>query len=226
MDKATSLKLEPGSRRQFILQNTELLPCPLVPEVRLHVASKLYPLWHLTEDQLEDRGLPPPFWAFAWAGGQALARYILDAPEEVAGKRVLDFATGSGLVGIAAKSAGAACVSVNDIDPFAMEAAEINAQANHRELLFLPHNLIGDPLEDWDVLVTGDILYEQPLADDVLRWFRALIESGKAILIGDPGRTYLPKSGLEKLVTYAVKTTRELEDTDVRCTSVWRMDHP
>lgn len=226
MDKAPSFKLKPGDRRQFILDNTELLPCPLVPEVQLRVASKLYPLWHLTEEQLEERGLPPPFWAFAWAGGQALARYVLDTPEEIASKRVLDFATGSGLVGIAAKMAGAVCVGVNDIDPFAMEAAEINARANHQMLQLLANNLIGDPLDDWDVLITGDILYEQPLADDVLHWLRALAESGKTVLIGDPGRTYLPKSGLEKLVTYAIKTTRELEDTDVRCTSVWRVIHP
>jgi len=207
----------------FVRDNTVLQASPLVPEIKLHVADELVPIWHLTEEELDKSGLPPPFWAFAWAGGQALARYILDNPDHVRGKRVLDFATGSGIVAVAAKMAGAAHVEANDIDPFSCAATKLNAEANDVQVDVLPQNLIGCDNRGWEVILAGDICYEQPLAGRVEAWLRGLAKGGAEVLIGDPGRTYLPKQGMEKLVAYAVKTTRELEDTDVRNTSVWRI---
>jgi len=207
----------------FVRANTEVLSAPLVPEILLHVATELVPIWQMTEEELARTGLPPPFWAFAWAGGQALARYVLDHPEVVAGKQVLDFGAGSGLVGLAAAKAGAARVTCNDIDPFSLAAIGCNATANGASLTVDGDNRIGDMGTAWDVILVGDMCYEKPLSADIERWLRARVAGGTSVLIGDPGRTYLPKSGMEKLISYAVKTTRELEDTDVRNTSVWRM---
>lgn len=207
----------------FVRANTEVLSAPLVPEILLHVATELVPIWQMTEEELARTGLPPPFWAFAWAGGQALARYVLDHPELVTGKQVLDFGAGSGLVGLAAAKAGAAGVTCNDIDPFSLAAIGCNATANSASVTVDSDNRIGDMGTAWDVILVGDMCYEKPLAIDIERWLRARAAGGTSVLIGDPGRTYLPKSGMEKLISYAVKTTRELEDTDVRNTSVWRL---
>lgn len=208
---------------RFIRDNTALHEPPLTPEIRLHLASEIVPIWQMTEEELEKTGLPPPFWAFAWAGGQALSRYILDNPALVAGKRVLDFGSGSGLIGIAAMKAGAASVFAADIDPFAVAAIAINAAENGVTLSAAAEDIVGVENRGWDVVLVGDMCYERPLAERVEAWLRRLAGEGLTVLIGDPGRTYLPKSGLEKLVSYAVKTTRELEDTDVRNTSVWRV---
>ena len=194
-----------------------------MPEISLHLASEVVPLWHLTEEELAQSGLPPPYWAFAWAGGQALARYLLDQPAEVAGKRVLDFGAGSGLVGIAAAKAGAAQVLAADIDRFSGAAIALNAQLNHVEVAVTTEDLIGADPSGWDVILVGDMCYERPLAARIEAWLRSAVAQGVRVLIGDPGRTYLPRQGLEKLTAYAVKTSRELEDTDVRNTSVWRL---
>lgn len=207
----------------FILEHTECLPSTLVPEISLYLATDTGPLWRLTEEELADRGLPPPFWAFAWAGGQALARYILDNPELLRGKRIFDFASGSGLIGIAAARSGAGYVAANDIDPFAHHAMELNARANNVTMAVSSHNMIGHDLSDFDIILTGDICYEQPLADEVEIWLRGIAASGRMVLMGDPGRTYRPKQGLEKCAHYHVPTPRELEDNDVRSTSVWRI---
>ncbi|MEW6089570.1 MAG: 50S ribosomal protein L11 methyltransferase [Pseudomonadota bacterium] len=177
----------------------------------------------MTEDELEKSGLPPPFWAFAWAGGQALSRYILDNPDIVRGKSVLDFGAGSGLIGIAAAKAGAKNVLSADIDNFAVEAIRINAASNGVDVQATPEDLVGVENRGWEVILVGDMCYERPLAERIETWLRRLAGEGVTVLIGDPGRTYLPKSGLEKLISYAVMTTRELEDTDVRNTSVWRV---
>ncbi|MGB5950090.1 MAG: methyltransferase [Parvibaculum sp.] len=209
--------------RAFIRANTALHEPPLVPEVRLHLATEVVPIWQMTEEELEKTGLPPPFWAFAWAGGQALARYILDHPETVRGKRVLDFGSGSGLIAIAAMKAGASSALAADIDLFAAAAIELNAEVNNVSLLIETEDIVGAPDGGWDVILVGDMCYERPLAERIEIWVHDLVADGALALIGDPGRTYLPKSGLEKLVSYAVKTTRELEDTDVRNTSVWRV---
>ena len=205
----------------FILANTAIESPPLIPEIRLHLASELVPIWQATEEDLAAMGLPPPYWAFAWAGGQALARYILDNPEIVKGKTVLDFASGSGLVAIAAMKAGAARAIAADIDPYAEAAARLNAALNGVAVETASRDLIGTA-GPWDVVLAGDICYEQPLAERVTAWLRGLSAAGITVLMGDPGRTYLPKAGLEWVVRYAVKTTRELEDTDVRNAVVWR----
>ena len=207
----------------FIRANTALHEPPLVPEVKLHLASEIVPIWQMTEGELEKSGLPPPFWAFAWAGGQALSRYILDHPEVVRGKRVLDFGSGSGMIGIAAMKANAYSVLSADIDIFAAASIRLNAEVNGVSLDITTDDIVGSPNLGWDVILIGDMCYERPLAERIEKWVHSLVDAGATALIGDPGRTYLPKSGLEKLISYAVKTTRELEDTDVRNTSVWRV---
>ncbi len=215
--------MSPSDPVAFIRANTLLHEPPLIPEIKLHLASEIVPIWQMTEEELERSGLPPPFWAFAWAGGQALSRYILDHPEVVRGKRVLDFGSGSGLIAIAAMKAGASSVLAADIDPFAAASIGLNAQMNDVSVVVTSDNLIGSPNRGWDVILIGDMCYERPLAESIETWVRSLIAGGAEAFIGDPGRTYLPKTGLEKLISYAVKTTRELEDTDVRNTSVWRV---
>ena len=210
-------------RQAFIRENTRLQPTPHTPELSLHLADEVTPIWKLTEEALQEIGLPPPFWAFAWAGGQALARYILDHPEVVAGKRVIDFATGSGIVAIAAMKAGAASVLAADIDVFCEAAVGLNAEANGVEIAFTDVNLLDAPPPQADVLLAGDICYERPMAEAVMAWLGKGRAVGASVLIGDPGRTYFPKDGLIKLAEYQVPTTRELEDLAVKRTSVWTL---
>ncbi len=213
----------PAEIAAFITANTQALTPPLVPELRLHLASEVVALWHSTEDELARQGLPPPFWAFAWAGGQAIARHVLDNTALVAGRRVLDFACGSGVAGVAAAKAGAAQVTAVDVDPFAAVAARLNGALNGVGLTALEENLVGRDALDVDVILAGDICYEQPLAGQVERWLRRLSGAGVLVLVGDPGRTYMPKTGMEALATYQVETSRELEDCAVRRTGVWRL---
>ena len=209
-------------RRAFILENTRFQPTPHAPELSLYLADEITPIWRLTEEELETIGLPPPFWAFAWAGGQALARYVLDHPQIVAGKRVVDFASGSGIVAIAAMKAGAASALAADIDVFCEAAIAVNAQANGVAVAFTGENLLdAPPPAEAEVILAGDICYEKPLAERVLAWLAAARDAGKTVLIGDPGRTYFPKDGLVHLAEYQVPTTRELEDMAVKKTSVW-----
>jgi predicted nicotinamide N-methyase len=211
-------------RREFILANTRLQRPPHVPEIALHLADEITPIWKLTEEALAEIGLPPPFWAFAWAGGQALARYLLDRPAAVAGRRVLDFASGSGLVGIAAKRAGAADVLCADIDAFCEAALSLNAQANGVACDYAGADLLdAPPPASVEVILAGDICYEKPLAQRVLAWLGAARRGGASVLIGDPGRSYFPRSGLTKLAEYQVPTTTELEDMAVKKTAVWAL---
>ena len=205
---------------EFIRDNSELIAPPLVPEIKLHLASEVIPLWRKTEEELAEIGIPPPYWAFAWAGGQALARYILDHPEIARGKRVLDFGAGSGLVGIAAAKAGAAHVIAADIDPFAIAAAARNARVNGLILETTSRDMI-DSDDVFDLILVGDMCYERPLAERLMHWLKACRAE---ILLGDPGRSYFPKSGLTPLASYSVPTTRELEDREIRETGVWRLD--
>ena len=213
--------LTPETATSFIRANTALLRPPHVPELALWLADEAHDLWHRTEEELAEIGLPPPFWAFAWAGGQGLARHVLDNPETVAGKRVLDFASGSGMVGIAAMKAGAASVLAADIDPFCAAAIALNAEANAVALAHTATDLIGRD-DGWDVILAGDVFYEKPFADRLIPWFSALRARGAEILIGDPGRSYLPTDRLERLADYEVPVTRALEDAEVKRTTAWR----
>jgi predicted nicotinamide N-methyase len=205
----------------FVAANTALLSPPLVPEIRLHLATEVVPLWRKTEEELEAEGIPPPYWAFAWAGGQALARFILDRPAELAAKRVLDFGSGSGLVAIAAAKAGAADVLAADIDAFAGAAIALNAVANGVIVRATHEDVVGTACA-WDTILVGDMCYERPLAERLLAWLGDCVRGGANVLLGDPGRSYFPKSGVEKLATYNVQTTRDLEDREIRETSVYR----
>jgi predicted nicotinamide N-methyase len=206
----------------FIQANTELLKPPLVPEIVLHLASEIVPIWRKTEEELALEGVPPPFWAFAWAGGQALARWVLDHPDCVRGKRVLDFASGSGLSAIAAMKAGASEVIANEIDRFAIAAITLNAKVNDVRLQYVFDDLIGRD-DGWDTVIAGDVCYEREMSERVFGWLTALAARGATVLMGDPGRNYLPKARLHELAVYDVQTTRELEDREVRRTKVWRV---
>tara|TARA_R110000850_G_scaffold69385_2_gene154113 strand:+ start:675 stop:1322 length:648 start_codon:yes stop_codon:yes gene_type:complete len=212
------MKTDPES---FIRANTALGSPPHVPEIRLHLADEAHDLWLKTEDELDALGLPPPFWAFAWAGGQGLARHILDNPDLVKGKSVLDFASGSGLVAIAAKRAGALRVSAADIDPWSATAARLNAQANDVEFEVSQSNLVGTD-RGWDVVLAGDVFYDQAMTTLILPWFSSLAQRGAMVLIGDPGRSYCPREGVQLLATYQVPVTRALEDSEIKRTSVFR----
>ncbi|MFT4182046.1 MAG: methyltransferase [Rhizobium sp.] len=212
------MKTDPES---FIRANTGLMAPPHVPEIRLHLASEAHDLWLKTEEELEEIGLPPPFWAFAWAGGQGLARYVLDHPETVSGKRVLDFASGSGLVAIAAMLAGASHALAADIDPWAETAVRLNASENGVLLGFTGDDLVGRDV-DADVILAGDVFYDRDFAGRLVPWFRRLAAEGRLVLVGDPGRAYLPKDRLQAEATYQVPVTRALEDSEVKKTTVWR----
>jgi predicted nicotinamide N-methyase len=209
--------------KTFILDNTVLIAPPLVPEVRLHLATEVVPLWRKTEEELEKEGVPPPYWAFAWAGGQALSRYVLDHSNEVRGKNILDFGSGSGLVAIAAHKAGAREILAADIDAFAAAAIALNASANDAAVTITKDDVIGRE-DAWDTILVGDMCYERPLAERLLIWLTARANAGARVLLGDPGRSYFPKSGVTKLATYRVQTTRELEDREIRETSVYALD--
>ncbi|WP_119462147.1 class I SAM-dependent methyltransferase [Rhodospirillaceae bacterium SYSU D60014] len=207
----------------FVRAETALAHPPLVPEIQLYLADAITPIWEATEATLAASGVPPPYWAFAWPGGQALARHILDNPALVAGRRVLDFAAGSGLGAIAAAKAGAAAVTANDIDAFAAAAIRLNAAANAVSVAVATENLLDHDDPGVDLVLAGDICYERPLAGRVEAWLKRLARRGTTVLLGDPGRAYLPRDGLEPLARYAVPTTRELEDQEVRDTVVWRV---
>ena len=187
----------------------------------MHLADEAVPLWLRTEAELGKMGLPPPFWAFAWAGGQALARHIADHPDLVAGRRTLDFASGSGLVAIAAARAGAARVEASEIDLFALAAIALNAEANGVEIFAQSGDLVGRD-EGWEVVLAGDVAYERDMAGAVADWLEGLARRGAEVLIGDPGRAYLPRERLERIAEYSVPVTRELEDSEIKRTGVYR----
>lgn len=207
---------------EFIRANTQLLAPPHTPEIRLHLATELVPIWQKTEEELAAIGVPPPFWAFAWAGGQALARYLLDHGDSVRGRLVLDFASGSGLSAIAAAKAGAAQVLATEIDPFAIAAIGLNAAVNGVSVEATLEDMIGRDA-GWDTVLAGDVCYEREMSARVFAWLRALARRGALVLMGDPGRNYLPSSNLVEIAVYDVQTTRELEDREVRRTKVWQI---
>jgi predicted nicotinamide N-methyase len=207
----------------FVRSNTVVSAPPLVPEIRLHLATEITPIWQATEDTLARSGLPPPYWAFAWAGGQALARFLLDHPERVAGRSVLDFGAGSGLVAIAAAKAGAASVLAAEIDDFAAAAIAANAALNDVSILVTMADVLDTVVPQWEIVTAGDVCYEQPMAERVTAWLRGLAARGVLVLLGDPGRAYLPSEGLVERARYIVPTSRELEDRDTRDGVVWQV---
>ena len=208
-------------RPAFIRAQTRLLPVPHAPEIQLYLADEATELWQKTEDDLGEIGLPPPFWAFAWAGGQGLARYVLDHPEVVKGRSVLDVASGSGLVAIAAAMAGASRIIANEIDEFALEAIPINASANGVEVEVRAGSLIGLD-EGWDVVLAGDISYERDMASAMTGWLEGIARRGATVLVGDPGRSYLARDRLVEIAAYQVAVSRALEDAEIKRAAVFR----
>jgi predicted nicotinamide N-methyase len=209
---------------EFIEKITTVQARTLVPEIKLHLAMEISPLWKATEKFLEKENIPPPFWCFAWPGGQALARYVLDNPETVRGKRVLDFASGSGLVAFACKKAGAAKVIANDVDPLAIASIALNAKLNDVEVDVLHDNLVGHELSESDLIIAGDFCYEWPMAGYAMEWLRGEVAKGREVLFADPGRPHAPKTGLEEIARYAVPTSTEVEDSTVKSTGVFRLE--
>ncbi len=211
------------SLQQLILENTSLESPRLVPEIQLFLAAEDLPLWRMGESELAELGLGTPFWAFAWAGGQALSRHILDNPSIVAGKRILDFGSGSGMVAMAAIMSGAFEVTATDIDPVAAIAMRMNAETNNCYFDISTEDVIGD-MGDWDVILVGDVCYDAEIARNVIPWIKSLAKEGRDVLIGDPGRFYLPKLGLRSVAKYGAETTSLMEDTDLRNAQVWTVD--
>jgi predicted nicotinamide N-methyase len=208
---------------EFIKANTRLLPVPLVPEVRLHLAEESLAIWRQTEEELGRMNVPPPWWAFAWAGGQALARYLLDNPGLAAQRSVLDLGAGSGLAGIAAMRAGAARVLAADTDPFAVSAIALNAAANDVAPEATDRDLLAAEPSRFDLVLVGDLFYERGLAERVLAFLEAASARGAAVLVGDPRRSYFPRERFTQIAEYSVPVTRDLEDTEIKRTAVWRL---
>jgi len=205
----------------LIMKNTDVIAPRLVPEIKLHLANEDLPLYRAGENELTALGIGIPYWAFAWSGGQALARYVLDNPEVVADKRVLDFGAGSGLVAIAVAKAGATEVTAADIDPLAVEAMNLNCALNDVEFDTTMDDLIG--IDDgWDPLLVGDVCYDKTIADRLLPWLRSLASAGRTVLIGDPGRFILRDQGLKTIASYRAETTCIMEDSDLRNARVWQ----
>jgi predicted nicotinamide N-methyase len=198
--------------RAFVLRHTRLRPVPGLEEIRLHLAEEVLPLWHAVQVETDDPDAALPYWAFAWAGGLAISRYLRDHPEVVAGRRVFDLASGSGLCAIASMRAGADSASGVDIDPFAAAAIELNARANGHRVSAVRRDVLDEEPPDVDLVVAGDCWYDATLADRVLPWLRRVQDRGIDVLVGDPGRRYLPTDALVELASYEVRTTTELED--------------
>lgn len=213
-----------GPADSFIAAHTALEAPPACPEIRLHLATEITPMWQATEDFLTRHNLPPPYWAFAWVGGQAVARFLLDNPRWVAGKSVLDFAAGSGLVAIAAAKAGAAKVQTAEIDPMANAAITLNIAANNVAVTILDGDVLDRTDMPWDVITAGDVCYERPMAERVFAWLKRCRDKGATIILGDPGRAYLPGNGLVRLGSYTIPCSLELEDRTSREATVYTLE--
>ena len=210
-----------AARKAFIAANTRLQRPPHAPEIALYLADEITPIWRMTEEALGQMGVPPPFWAVAWAGGQGVARYVMDYRHEVANRTVLDMATGSGLVAIAAMKAGAKSALGADVDGFCEAAVALNTAANGVAVAFTSEILLDAAPPSVDLILAGDIAYEKPMADRMFAWLAAAHAAGTRVIVGDPGRSYFPRDGLVRLAEYQVPTTRELEDMEVKRTGVW-----
>jgi predicted nicotinamide N-methyase len=212
-----------ASARAFVLRHTTLRPVPGLEEIKLHLADEVLPLWHAVEVETSDADAPLPYWAFAWAGGLAIGRYLRDHPEVVAGRRVFDLASGSGLCAIAAMHTGAAEATGADIDPFAVAAIDLNASANGRRVAVVRRDVLDEEPPDVDVILAGDCWYEAGLAGRVMPWLRAACDRGIDVFVGDPGRRYLPTGELVELAAYEVRTTTELEDLEQKTGVVYAL---
>jgi predicted nicotinamide N-methyase len=209
------------SARAFVLHHTQLRPVPGLAAVRLHLADEVLPLWHAVQLETNDADAALPYWAFAWAGGLGLCRYLQEHAEAVAGRRVLDLASGSGLCAIVAARAGATAVIGADIDAFSAAAIALNARANGQRISVITRDLLDEPAPDVDVILAGDCWYEATLAERVLPWLRAAHRRGIDVLVGDPGRRYLPADALVELACFEVRTTTELEDLEQKDARVY-----
>ena len=214
--------MTPAERQSFIVANTNASAAPLVPEITLRTGGLSMPLWEAAALSDTRPAVPPPYWAWAWAGGQALARHVLDHPELVGGRRVADIGCGGGIVAIAAAMAGAASVAAIDLEIFAIEASRLNATANGVILELEEADPIGTD-DGWDVVLVGDLWYEPELAARMAPWLRALAARGALVLTGDPGRAHLPGSGLEELARYDVPTIEDLEDVTTKTVRVLQL---
>ena len=212
-----------ASNRAFVLRHTRPRPVPGLREIRLHLADEVLPLWHAVQLETGDPDAPLPYWAFAWAGGLAIGRYLGEHPETVAGRRVFDLASGSGLCAIAAMLAGATDATGADIDPFAVAAIDLNARANGCRVSTLHRDVLDEEPPDVDVVLAGDWSYEARLAERVMPWLRRARDRGIDVLVGDPGRRYLPVGELVELATYPIRTTTELEDLELKRGSVYAL---
>lgn len=215
----------PANLRAFVRRHTRLTPVPGLPGLRLQLADDVMVVMQLAGAELGQRDPALPFWAFAWAGGLAVSQYLVDHPEEVAGRRVLDVASGSGLCAVVAMRLGAASVHAVDIDPFSQAAVALNARANGVRVGFSRQDLLGGPPPPCDVILAGDVCYEETMAGRMVEWLRLAARSGTRVLLGDPGRTYLP-AGLERLASYRVRTSRELEDAETKESAVFTFAGP
>ena len=213
----------PTSSRAFVRQHTRLQAVPTLAPIRLHLADDVLALWRATQLATRDPEAPLPYWAFAWAGGMAIARYLREHPEAVTGRRVVDLGSGSGLCAISAMRAGAASATAIDIDLFAAAAIEVNAQANGVRVSVARRDVLDDDPPEADVILTGDCWYEAGLAARVMPWLRRARDAGADVLVGDPGRRYLPTDELAKLASYDVRTTTELEDLDLKRGTVYAL---
>lgn len=213
--------MKSSEHERFVLEQTRPGRAPLVPEIELLLAHEVTPLWRATEAWLEARGVPPPFWAFAWAGGQALARYVLDRGVRVDGRRVLDFACGGGIVAIAAATRCAADVRAVDVDPFATAAAKLNAARNGAEVRVERADVLGTEI-DVDVVLCGDVFYDRAMSERVEPWLSALAKRGVEVFFGDPGRSYAPTARVERCATFEVETPLDLESSATKRTTVYR----
>ena len=219
----------PADPEGFIRANTELVAPAMVPEFKLWLASEYVPIWQATEDWLEKNNVDPPYWAFCWPGGQALARYLLDHPDRVHGKRVIDFAAGSGVSSMAAARAGAASVLANDIDALSLVAARLNAEANGLAFDISREDWLAGPdgAPESDIVLAGDVCYEREMSQRALAWLRGHARLGRIVLLGDPGRNYFSAKGLHELARYRIPTSLQLENRGMRETIVWRvLPHP
>jgi predicted nicotinamide N-methyase len=211
--------------RAFVRRHTRIADVPDVPGLRLHVGDDVMALCQLTGSELGDGDPPLPYWAFPWAGGLAIARHLVEHPDEVAGRRVFDLGSGSGLCAIVAARQGAASVDAADVDPFADASLHLNAALNGARIGFTRRDVLDVPAAGYDVILAGDICYEETMSARMLRWLRGAAAAGTRVLIGDPGRAYLPDD-LERIATYRVRTSRELESSTVRSAGVYSIPRP